>query len=413
MWLIPLVWGWYSVGSHHGRRRDVIARLRHGAKDIKSHDEGITNDNDDSANWDDEAIIPLDVDPHDPIGFPTGQIPHSGVDKLRTRFGILVGGDELLDGPFYNYARSRTWLHLARVVMYAYEKALCAEQPFGPTLSTTTQVTVELKSEYKRYDHRSQSVVSIQTNNQVAIQVEDSKFAQIMTMCGLDESKRKRFAWKETPKKLDLLTREILPFAMAMVLQGIFGWTALLIVYHTPTIGIGCRSLICLTYTLSALGSSICLVIASRFSDSWSFQYERRHGESDHRQYAEVDQADIAHGIEKVATNSEFATLSIFFRMLGKMLAVLNAFYLITACFLEFAGVYNSCYCKSSRMGLRGRAYLSFLSADDSVRVAKPYWISATVITMCVVGLVCFVYFPLVTRHTVGKRMSRRRSASR
>src|SRR5271169_6754725 len=102
---------------------------------------------------------------------------------------------------------------------------------------------------------------------------------------------------------------------MAFVLQGVFGWSAFMIDYMTPTIGIGCRALICMTYSLTSLFSCLLLITASHCSDLWSYQFER------YRWKMEMEDYPSVHEIKEARPSNILAVASIGFRLLGKALA--------------------------------------------------------------------------------------------
>ena len=155
----------------------------------------------------------------------------------------------------------------------------------------------------------------------------------------------------------------------------------------TPTIGIGCRALICMTYSLTSLFSCLLLIAASHCSDSWSFQFERYRWKMETEDYPSVQK------IREAWSSNILAVGSIGFRLLGKTLAIFNAIFIIVGCILEFVGVYESCFCKSTYLGLRERAYISFLSTEESAQIARPYWFGGAGAAILAVLIVCFGYF--------------------
>ena len=58
--------------------------------------------------------------------------------------------------------------------------------------------------------------------------------------------------------------------------------------------------------------------------------------------------------------------LSIFLRRLGKLIAGLNAVWIVATGMVQFSSVYDRCYCNSSVMGLGKRAYdvISLMPGD-------------------------------------------------
>ena len=103
--------------------------------------------------------------------------------------------------------------------------------------------------------------------------------------------------------------------------------------------------------------------------------------------------------LEKVTEpklNNLRAALTVGCRLLAKFLAILNAGIIVFGCIFEFAGFYESCFCKSDYLGLRGNAYLSFLSTEESAEIARPYWYAGSGMAMFAVLLSCLGYFTRV-----------------
>jgi len=184
--------------------------------------------------------------------------------------------------------------------------------------------------------------------------------------------------------------RKAKAFFMAFVIQSIFGWSAFMIDYTTPTIGIGCRAFYCMVYSLTSTFSCLLLTVASQFSDSWLSQFDwslRNQGTEEYEGWENPHETKFS---------DTRGVMAVCCRVLGKTLAILNALFIVVACFLEFAGVYESCFCKSCYFGLRGRAFVSFLSTEQSAHIARPFWYAGSGVAMLTVLLLCFGYFTKV-----------------
>jgi hypothetical protein len=84
-----------------------------------------------------------------------------------------------------------------------------------------------------------------------------------------------------------------------------------------------------------------------------------------------------------------------FFRLFGKCLAFLNAIWIAVICTLQFGNFFSRCYCSSSVLGLRGRAYAEFVFTTDDLGKLKSAWIGAAVLGngACVVLFFVFMYY--------------------
>ena len=66
---------------------------------------------------------------------------------------------------------------------------------------------------------------------------------------------------------------------------------------------------------------------------------------------------------------------SIFFRLLGKLIAAFNAIWIVLVNMLQFGGFFDRCYCNSSVLSLRDHAYNVIMMMPDDVSVIKSAWI--------------------------------------
>jgi len=355
MWLIPLVWGWFAVGTHHSRRQHVLDKLYNSARDINLSDDekGVLTDN-----------TPLRIrDPDPQRNFDGRNL--TGLKTRSTILGFPIGGDELADGPFYNYARCWTWSELSRKTIQAF-----------------------IDAERLRQMHRPDGNPSQSIPDRYQTDTQDSETTSPLTRV-FRESVGTR---GKHPNMRATWPRRVKAFGMACVLHGIFGWSAFMIDYMTPTIGIGCRAFICMTYSIVSLSSCVFLILASECSDAWSSQCER------YQSRIERIPFESDHQWTDGSPSNYLAAGSVSLRLLGKTLAILNAVFIVFGCILEFVGLYESCFCKSTYFGLRERAYVSFLSTAESVQIARPYWYGGAGAAISAVLIICFGYFKRVPR---------------
>ena len=114
MWLIPLVWGWYAVGTHHSRRHQVVEKLHERVGDIMLP----TNE---KADPNEHLAIKICNPAMHGNRIQTMIFDRDVPAKKRSLFGFSIGGDELSDGPFYNYARCST-SYLAQKIIQGWRR---------------------------------------------------------------------------------------------------------------------------------------------------------------------------------------------------------------------------------------------------------------------------------------------------
>jgi len=148
------------------------------------------------------------------------------------------------------------------------------------------------------------------------------------------------------------------------------GWSAFLIAYQTPTVGIGCRAFVFMIYNVFSFVSCMLIIGASYLSDKRSWETRKQEPES--ARWLNIGEVTL--------------------RICGKSLASLNAAIILLSCLLQFSGVYNNCYCGSNRISLADNAVILFLSAQAEADIARTSWIVGFLMA-AVACLVTIVYF--------------------
>lgn len=304
-----------------------------------------------------------------------------------------IGGNELLDGPFYNYARCGTWSYFANSIIQGYSNAILAERASsarGTGAETVPGDAIEFED--VSYENVEIAPYNFDDDERLIQQIPraafdsttiDIRYAGPVMKCKFNHTGRlRRFGWKMDHRLKNLRTHiwvtKALAFGIASALQSISGWAAFMIAYNTPTIGIGCRSFVYMMYTLVSIFVCILLIFASEFSDSECYR----------REINSMNQANLK-------PNVVLATAAVYCRFLGGILAILNSIFVVLSCIFEFAGVYQSCFCKSSRIGLGSAAYITFLTTEQSVDIARPYWIAGAGVPIVVLVAISIGYFEL------------------
>lgn len=363
MWLIPLVWGYYSIGTHHGRRRQVKEKLHEMSEHIRRTEK----------NGREESVI-LISDPHSRSSSnAVGWFENEDRKIRKSLLGFSILGDRLSDGPFYNYARCSSWSNLCVQILSVYADVESVRlKTFANTYQeSASQSEQNLISGVEVYTHLGV--------NPISENYADSSQGAHLRYRNLKDSVGRTIRFKKAQA-----------FFIALVVQGVFGWSAFMIDYTTPTIGIGCRAFLCMAYTLISGISCLLLIIASQCTDSWMAKFDR-------------SDLNVGIGDEGVSSKARhelshhaLAVTAVFCRLLGKILAVFNAIFIIIGCGLEFVGVYENCFCKSSYIGLQGKAYVSLLSTEQCAEIARPFWYGGSGVAMATVLILGFGYFARV-----------------
>ncbi|KIJ48706.1 hypothetical protein M422DRAFT_162327, partial [Sphaerobolus stellatus SS14] len=158
-----------------------------------------------------------------------------------------------------------------------------------------------------------------------------------------------------------IVCRIVLAFFFTTVLQWGTTGAAIIVLWYTPTRGLGCRSASYVLYGVLSTLSWILFFISSLLAHLVITSQGQPKGRSTHPKYF-------------------LRKLSIISRRLGKFVAFTNAICVLINCLLQFGHFFDRCFCKSSVFYLGDRAFavLAFTQSDlASIRIA---WIGGVVL---------------------------------
>ena len=182
--------------------------------------------------------------------------------------------------------------------------------------------------------------------------------------------------------------------------------SAVIVVWFTPTTGLGCRSA---AYIL--FGSLSTLVWILMMLSTFLTQYYRRLVERCTPNPKELeDKESVLPEAPSAAPSTSYpihsyppslyplpsiwiARLAIGIRRLAKVLAFSNAVWIITSCLFQFIGFFDRCYCDSSVFGRGSNAYDVIVPTDSDVSNLRLIWGAAIALAgICVTVFVAFIW---------------------
>ncbi|KAJ6507064.1 hypothetical protein C8R45DRAFT_816758 [Mycena sanguinolenta] len=267
--------------------------------------------------------------------------------------GMDMRGDERREGPIFNYARILTWFAFAEHVERAFKTSLqrfrASNSPV-PTEGTQISRTGE-----------EQTTTPLATAEAAAM------------YCGLSVSQDlKAFAsWEDIPS---VALKHIFYAALvALFLQWGTTGAAIFVAYFTPAVGLGCRSGSYLIYGLAATLSWLLLVFSQFASHALMHRLE---GDPSRRS----------------AGLSILGMVAVTTQVVGKVIAITNAGWLIASTVLEEIGAFETCWCQTSALRYHTTGWTAvFKGAADLRAEAARIWIGGFTwsIVVCVVtGLI-------------------------
>ena len=118
-----------------------------------------------------------------------------------------------------------------------------------------------------------------------------------------------------------------------------------MIIWYTPTVGLGCRSTSFLLYAATSTLTWMLLVTSSILTH---FLASSNDSQSRLRNFGRM--------------------VAVVLRRVGKILAACNAIGIILACTLQLGGFDDRCYCNSSVIGLKNGAYDILIASANEVK---------------------------------------------
>ncbi|KAJ7447653.1 hypothetical protein FB451DRAFT_1290065 [Mycena latifolia] len=238
--------------------------------------------------------------------------------------GGPLRADEGRPSPIYNYTRLVSW---SRSVLRVYAAFNAASRRAAHHIPPTGRESVEQLARYIQYPRQSSG---------------------------------------DLPHEIPgLRSRSFYASCMALGLTwGTIG-SAILLDCSIPTQGLACRSGGYLIYALNSTIIWAMLLGSSQLTDP-----------------------SILSSVEKPGRRlSLSAQLAILLRRAAKTLACLNAIWIVLTCTFQFTGVYDTCWCNSSRLYLGSRAYAAMISTETDIRIFWKHLVTCTTLASVSTGL--------------------------
>ncbi|KAJ7471320.1 hypothetical protein B0H11DRAFT_2041263, partial [Mycena galericulata] len=328
LWLLPVVIGWLQLGPKCDSARLHHAVERANAEAYVASEHGAVLADEASA---DRAIS-------------------------LSRATSSVHRDERRSPPIYNYARLLPWVQAVEEVYRVFEAASVRAERH---VSVNPQIPWEREEKGGSFKVRPENRRG--TLAQVAAYVRPAPLAVVP---------HARSHWGP-----DVFSRFCVASLLALALTWSTTGAAVIIVYFTPTRGLGCRSGGYILYGFLSTIVWMMLVLSSALAH-----------------YSKQVTIDIE-GTRVYTRSTRIAgALSIVLRRSGKVLAACNAVWIVLVCILQFSSFFDRCYCNSSVLGLGSFAYDVITLVPADISEMKAAWIGAVALAGgCSLLFVAFV----------------------
>jgi hypothetical protein len=367
-WLIPIVYGWMTVGTQSGKdtvQHAIQGKRINGASPLRALEAR-------------SGFMNMSTKTH-------GDQPMDVHDAL---WGS-VQGDEACQGPVYNYARILTYPRLRDTLVHKFSTKVKSLQdqelqplPDGPEDHNSAHATAS--------DSVSSRSQAIPTEYQRLVRNGTHRIEAGVTPDVTPDVCLPYMSWEDVLSNSILKRNFIASNAVAVMLQwGITG-SAIVISILTETRGLGCRSGSYLIYGILATLAHILLLISVFLSHHVMLIYQG--DPRTRRREPQMRQTGVTHNDPRSFHIKWFGRLAVFTRVLGKCLAVINAIWIILSSIFELIGFYNSCWCTGASLGLRDKAWVVlFVSGDTLRKEAEASWIGGLFMSLCTMVITYFV----------------------
>ncbi|KAJ7856660.1 hypothetical protein B0H14DRAFT_710056 [Mycena olivaceomarginata] len=306
LWLLPIVIGWLQLGPKcdSGRLHRAIDRANA------------------------EAYVASDRGP-----VPADEVSTDRAISLSKNTG-RVHRDEQASPPVYNYARFLPWVQAAEEVYRVFDEA---SERAERHVSVDPQVpwVLEEKGPGKvRPENRRGTLAQVEAYVHRARPVSRSHWGP------------------------GVFSRFFVSSLLALGLTWATTGAAVIVVWFTPTRGLGCRSGAYLLYGVLSTLVWMLLVTSSALAHYSTQVTHKADGQAVYTRATRIAGA-----------------LSIVLRRLGKVVATCNALWIVLACIFQFSSFFDRCYCNSSVLGLGRLAYDVIQLVDADISTMKAAWI--------------------------------------
>ncbi|KAJ7083628.1 hypothetical protein B0H15DRAFT_416574 [Mycena belliarum] len=274
-----------------------------------------------------------------PDGKPTPASDISGKRAISLQRGAgEIHRDEQSSAPIYNYARFLPWTLAVEDVYHAFREASDKSETHQP---------VDSPSEWEKGDR----------NTRICPQNRRGSLAQVAAYIKPTVEPGTSYAKGRSRWGPGVLSRFLLASFLALFLTWGTVGAAILIAFFTPTKGIACRSGSYLIYGIISTLVWILLATSSALAhySTFTVSFKGRYMHTKSTRWAGI--------------------FAIILRRLGKVLASINAVWIVLACLFQFGSFFDRCWCNSSVFYLGKHAYNVIDVTRDDVAALNEPWI--------------------------------------
>ncbi|RYP47671.1 hypothetical protein DL768_006324 [Monosporascus sp. mg162] len=300
------------------------------------------------------------------------------VDTIPNCLGCSVPGDEKQEGPAFNYARVFTWWNMANRLHQAFEKT-------AANLESRLDVDGKMVPEDLKFKECNLKGDSL----------------HLLRYCGLADTINGQIVpqdLKEYPEWSELdsgfYQRIVTAIAVGLFVQWCTTGAAIVISYLTEVRGLGCRSGGYILYGILGVLSFVFLFASSIFSHAAMLRHEAMQRDRHLKEKERGASCFEYPPPPPPRSPAAFRGLAVVTRMLGRVLVVTNAAWLILSSIWELVGFYDNCWCDGTVLskGWRGWVIL-FKESSAMAAAARQPWAGGVFLSVFGLAGSCSVFW--------------------
>ena len=272
-----------------------------------------------------------------------------------------VNADEKKTAPIFNYARVFIWSQHTECILNLYRNAAIKAQQKKPVRDG-----IEWSS----------------NGGTMGAKDRTGSAAEVARYCTMDPGAVGSTVAPVSPMKPVFATEVFQRVLWAVILAHILQWgtTGASIIIHifTPPKGFGCRVLTFTIYGVAGTLSFWLLLLSSILAHK-----ARRQTEDEERPF----------------TKRFIGSVAAFLRWMGKTIAIMNGLGILIACWMQFGGLYDNCFCSSTIFGGNPDGLVKFTGPDIKGSEVYGYWIGGTILAFLTSGLYAFAIYLATPMH--------------
>ncbi|TDL21420.1 hypothetical protein BD410DRAFT_304783 [Rickenella mellea] len=373
IWMIPVILGWIIVGCQG----------RSGAINSALHDDSHkTYRALPLANQSGEIVV---MDRQHGLTSPFGLDLHDFENP--TWLGFAISGDEGREGPIYNYSRVFTWFQCASHIHDSFKEMLLN---LSKSNSDRRHVNGSPWGKSGTSDlHGSDPFIGTSL--------------QVSKYCGLNHHINPYPGWSEIPA--EAWHNIVYASLMAIFVQWGTTGPAIIIAYLTPAVGLGCRSGSFLFYGSAATFSWILFVLSSLLSHAAMLRSQailtHAHARADSE--ATVFAGDETIPLRAVESRTRrrvsvdrpagqtslLGALAVCTLFIAKVVASLNAVWLVVTSIMEYLGTFDMCWCATNALSMGSRGWTDIFQNPTP----SNYWVGGISFSssVCLISMAFFL----------------------